>query len=393
MPMREPRSIEMRYMRELRRVWAVASALISQGLAPLLERWQESDERSDSNSTFASMLPPQWSLYLDQGQRSRYNPLLPRPRAPRITSLSDGQLRSLWPSIDPQDVRDYAPWAVTRDEVIRIVFPGEELPASDQRVEDYVRRSVEVERSRNASVPGYPPGRPVGGVVPPVVLGSDRFPMSPPLPSVAGQASAERQLRWVKLVLVEVVKRDNLEDVVAPIGVSTSRFAGRELTRFVGIDLRRDVPGLDYQIQEWVRVNTDLITRAIIGPTGGPMPSLFDDVANVVEQANREAIRVEELSARLQARYGVGRSRGDLIARDQVLKLNGQITRSRQQAAGISQYKWVTSRDERVRKGHRRLNGTIQSWDSPPDVGGGRNEHPGGDYQCRCTASPVLPSV
>lgn len=58
---------------------------------------------------------------------------------------------------------------------------------------------------------------------------------------------------------------------------------------------------------------------------------------------------------------------------------------------GIDDYYWVTARDDRVRPGHARLDGTRQRWDSPPDVGGGRRLHAGQDYRCRCRAALVLP--
>lgn len=79
------------------------------------------------------------------------------------------------------------------------------------------------------------------------------------------------------------------------------------------------------------------------------------------------------------------RARANLIARDQIAKLNGQLTRTRQTDLGVSRYIWRTMGDARVRDEHQDLNGKIFSWDSPPDVG-----HPGDDYQCRCYADPVL---
>lgn len=115
---------------------------------------------------------------------------------------------------------------------------------------------------------------------------------------------------------------------------------------------------------------------------------------------------VSELAEMLEELFNISGNRASLIARDQTLKLNGQITKERQRSAGISGYIWTTSHDERVRgdpggmwpvgpKGggdHFRLDGTTQSWDLPPIVDDrtGRTAHPGEDYQCRCTAFPIL---
>lgn len=99
-----------------------------------------------------------------------------------------------------------------------------------------------------------------------------------------------------------------------------------------------------------------------------------------------------EIKRDLITRGGVSESRAELIARDQTLKLNAQITQSRQQAAGVTRYRWSTSKDERVRADHRALEGTIQEWSDPPiiDKKSGRREHPGQDFQCRCVAVPVV---
>lgn len=79
-------------------------------------------------------------------------------------------------------------------------------------------------------------------------------------------------------------------------------------------------------------------------------------------------------------------SRAKLIARDQVSKMNGSINRVRQQSLGITEYKWSTSGDERVRPSHAELDGQVFRWDNPPEKTG----HPGEDYQCRCVAIAIL---
>jgi len=89
----------------------------------------------------------------------------------------------------------------------------------------------------------------------------------------------------------------------------------------------------------------------------------------------------------MSERTDVSDSRARLIARDQVSKLNGQLTKERQEDLGVSNYIWRTVGDERVRDTHEDNDGELFSWDSPP----GETGHPGEDYQCRCWAEPVLP--
>jgi SPP1 gp7 family putative phage head morphogenesis protein len=101
------------------------------------------------------------------------------------------------------------------------------------------------------------------------------------------------------------------------------------------------------------------------------------------------------VSKEISARFGVSQRRAAFIARDQVAKLNGDLTRLRQTDLGIDNYIWRTSLDERVRPGHAQLEGMRQSWDKPPivDPKTGRRAHPGGDFNCRCTAEPDIESI
>lgn len=84
-----------------------------------------------------------------------------------------------------------------------------------------------------------------------------------------------------------------------------------------------------------------------------------------------------------------------LIARDQVNKLNGKLNQYRQQKLGGTRYKWRTSKDEKVRKDHKALSGKTFSWDAPPitNKATGARNHPGGDFQCRCTAEMIIGDV
>ncbi len=137
--------------------------------------------------------------------------------------------------------------------------------------------------------------------------------------------------------------------------------------------------------QLWQRRNLDLI-RAL-------------SVAKVerVERAIRahRGARVETLAKRIAEATGTGDGHARLLARDQTLKLMGQVTQARHQAAGVTEYVWRTSRDERVRQRHKELDGSRQKYSDPPvvDEATGRRAHPSDDFQCRCTADPVLPGI
>lgn len=92
--------------------------------------------------------------------------------------------------------------------------------------------------------------------------------------------------------------------------------------------------------------------------------------------------------------------RADLIAADQVGKLNGQLTQLRQNEVGVSRYIWRTSLDERVRKNHKNINNKLCDWNNATTYKNNTEDkkwkdrgsidavkkHPGQDYRCRCYA-------
>jgi SPP1 gp7 family putative phage head morphogenesis protein len=122
--------------------------------------------------------------------------------------------------------------------------------------------------------------------------------------------------------------------------------------------------------------------------------TMLDRVEETLTRSLKQGMNVNDISGLLQDDFAISDRRADLIARDQVLKVNGQLVEQRSSEAGITGYIWDTSKDQRVRPMHKDLEGTKQSWDDPPvtNEAGDRN-HPGGDYQCRCNALPDVDSL
>jgi SPP1 gp7 family putative phage head morphogenesis protein len=101
-----------------------------------------------------------------------------------------------------------------------------------------------------------------------------------------------------------------------------------------------------------------------------------------------------QIAAMLRKEFNSSKSRARLIARDQVLKLNGRTNRVKQEALGIDKYVWRTVKDDRVRNRHKELDGRVFSWDDPPTINNrGDKGHPGDDFQCRCYAEAVLDDI
>ena len=141
------------------------------------------------------------------------------------------------------------------------------------------------------------------------------------------------------------------------------------------------IPGLEGFIATARENNVRLVTRA--------SADFLDQVRGVLEES--DGVAPADLAEALRERVAVSKSRATLIARDQTLKLNGQIIEHRARAVGLARYVWSTSHDERVRPSHAELDGQTFSWDDPPETNeAGDTNHPGQDYQCRCVPIPVI---
>lgn len=155
----------------------------------------------------------------------------------------------------------------------------------------------------------------------------------------------------------------------------------------LGIDLLDDYyTGELYRelMKKWVDDNVGLIKTI-------PQESL-DRMREIVLNGYMEGETTTSIVKKIQRAYSTDRRHAQLLARDQIAKLNGQITQKQQEDAGVEEYIWSDSGDGRVRPSHKRLNGKRFRWDDPPvvDEKTGRRCHPGEDYECRCVALPVF---
>ncbi len=113
-----------------------------------------------------------------------------------------------------------------------------------------------------------------------------------------------------------------------------------------------------------------------------------------VQKQTLAGTRYEELSKTIQDRYGVSQSKAKFLARQETNLFLTKFKENRYQDAGVKEYIWTCSAGSAqhpVRPTHKRLNGKIFFWNSPPitDDNGSRN-NPGEDYNCRCFARPIV---
>jgi len=161
------------------------------------------------------------------------------------------------------------------------------------------------------------------------------------------------------------------------VGSHNKTQVNAQFKRGLGVDIFLKEPYLKPEIDSFAFWNSRLVTE--MGET------YLNQVQGIALNGLQSGMSTKDMREKIQDRFGISDRRAQLIARDQVSKLNGQLTMLRQKEAGVSKYIWSTSLDERVRPEHAAREGRTYSWDDPPADG-----HPGQPINCRCVSIPVL---
>ena len=130
-------------------------------------------------------------------------------------------------------------------------------------------------------------------------------------------------------------------------------------------------------VDGWITENVQLVSNMNTQQIG-KLETLF-------LRSLRDGSRSAQVAGEVSTVLGESISRARLIARDQIGKLDGQLSMHKQTAAGISGYVWRGALDARERPSHVAREGVVFQWDAPPPDG-----HPGQAIQCRCNAEPDL---
>lgn len=158
--------------------------------------------------------------------------------------------------------------------------------------------------------------------------------------------------------------------------------AVRDITARLRVDsrarhgYRRD--SVERRVAGFVPENVSLITSL--------QNRSLDDIQSMITRGFVAGERNETLARDIRERFGILDSYARRIGRDQIGKLNGQITAERHQELGVRSFIWRTVGDERVREEHEDINGNEYDYpDGHPTEG-----LPGEPIQCRCTEEPVF---
>lgn len=203
-----------------------------------------------------------------------------------------------------------------------------------------------------------------------------------------------------------------IEEILLPYQTRAQKsavFFGLEIARFnqlqyqksinfvLGVDIFLEEPWLVPQLEIFSNQNAQLIANMTINE--------LERVSGYVQRGIQEGSSLKSVIENIEKSFGITRRHAKLIARDQTSKLNGSLTKLRQQEAGILTFTWQTSDDERVRQSHRAMDGKICRWDDPT-VWYDRSSKkwvkrssiatktfPSNDVNCRCIAQPIIEGI
>lgn len=185
-----------------------------------------------------------------------------------------------------------------------------------------------------------------------------------------------------KLLIESEFPDELLSAEASAIAESVSGFNRKEtfriIKKMIGVNVFTGDPFLADQLAIFTKENVSLI-RSI-------SDRYFREIEEISFRGIRSGLRWEQVRNELTSRLGIAKNRAALIARDQVNKLNGDLTRLRHESLGIKKYAWQSAGDDRVRPQHEENDGQIFSYAKGDPEG----NNPGDAINCRCSALPVL---
>lgn len=202
----------------------------------------------------------------------------------------------------------------------------------------------------------------------------------------------QQELRRTQSIF-ESASQEIADNYVGRVSATTKSQTEKMIANAFGVDFANivDTPELADALDFEVVQNANLITTIQKDYFGRVVQAVNDNYQG--KKANGQS-----LAQRIKSLGPISDRHAKLIARDQTSKLTSSLTELRNKAAGIDEYIWRTSRDQRVvgapgndnkptraHGDHFKREGKKYSYSNPPADG-----NPGQPIQCRCYAEPVI---
>jgi SPP1 gp7 family putative phage head morphogenesis protein len=218
----------------------------------------------------------------------------------------------------------------------------------------------------------------VAEAVTPTIDAVERF-VIPALPEQRTDAVEDKQwygqlhLAFQRALEASAVAPEVIAPFVAAFGARVNHFNQQQwhaiLRQAYGVDVFVTEPAMLVELQTFELESIRLIKSL--------SPEYLANLQGKVVSAVRQGTSLRDMTKMVRETYKVPRNKAELIARDQIGKLNGALTEGRQTAAGVTDYRWRGVLDQRERDAHTDREGKVYSWNNPPDGG-----NPGAPIRC-----------
>jgi len=156
--------------------------------------------------------------------------------------------------------------------------------------------------------------------------------------------------------------------------------------KFYSVVFQKDDPLIQDFINAYTRSNIELVQA--LGKQYIP------EISQLASNVFREGGDSKELAYQMLKFTDENKNKARFWARDQLGSAYSEFTQARQTSVGIKEYIWKTVLDNHVRDAHQELEGQKFNWTQ----GAGQTglltapgaKHPGDDYNCRCSAEPII---
>lgn len=190
-------------------------------------------------------------------------------------------------------------------------------------------------------------------------------------------------------------------DRIKQLGQALGVLASDTVNRILGLEARRHTETFMRQAKATLGIDLTSVVRLgdleeyletaatrSAGLIRGLSEGTIQRVQTTVTNAVLNGIPAADLRKKLTEDFNFSDKRAKVIARDQIAKTTSDLNRIRHTQAGLDDYFWRTSKDERVRPRHQHCDGKQYKYGKPTDAEEGLP--PGQPILCRCIAQAIV---
>lgn len=194
---------------------------------------------------------------------------------------------------------------------------------------------------------------------------------------------------------------EGIWDLVSRLMASFTRGTVEKVKELLGLEGQRHTDQWKASVKKTLGIDlAAVVTKDDIGTyldratlrSAGLVKDFTETMVKKLQYETTQALinggSARQLQTKLKDVLGITDRRAKIIARDQTAKFNSDLNRIRHQQAGLDEYRWRTSKDERVRERHRKLEGKLYKYSEKTDAEDGLP--PGQPILCRCGAQAIV---